>query len=256
MVSVRAQADPAYLARTARAPATPESYVFAKGRFFRSMFDDRVNQVDFDTMTKTFGADLAPRYVPAGRASTADLIIVVHWGAVARPEDAMDTLLYDPDTLRQADQAIDTAKTQAAADFKAGNYLAYGQVAAAESNFQNELRMADSIFSMDAQAQASSADLIGLRGMYSANDHSTDADMARSLVDDDRYFVTLIAYDAGLLRLKQKRVVWSARMSAPVAGRDFATAIRQMSALAAPYYGTQQPKMLLGRPAPPPASAL
>lgn len=250
MISVRAQAAPDYAARVEKAPAgAAQTYVFAKGRMFSSLFDDRVRKVSFDRLTEELASGLSPRFTPARRAGDADLIIVVHWGAVARPDNSMDTLLYDPDSLRQASNAVEEARTQASAAFKAGNYgAAAGQVAAAEANYRNELNVADTVFTGDAMSAANSADLLGLRGLYRSDDNSLEADQARSLVEDDRYFVSLIAYDAGLLRLGQKRVVWTARMSAPLAGRDFATAVREMSAVAAPLYGTQQPRLILQLP--------
>jgi hypothetical protein len=255
MVSVRAQADRDWAAHqlqaasdTSAATKPAPTYVFTRGRFFPSEFDDKIKPLDFGALTSLLATGLNTRFTPAERIGDADFVVVVHWGAVVRPENSMDTLMYDPDSIRQASEAVDNARTQAAADFKAGNYLAYGQVHAAESNLANELQVADAVFSSDARVKASTADLIGLRGLYRSDDTTVEAEAARSLLEDDRYFVTLLAFDAQLLKLKQKRVVWSARMSAPVAGRDFETAVRQMNAVAAPYYGTQQNHLVLQVP--------
>lgn len=248
MVAVRAQADVPVAATTAAVPPlAPQTYVFAQGRQFPSMFDSEVRKVTFDALTRTLAGDLAPRFTPAAEPAKADLVIVVHWGAIERRENPMDNLAYDPDAVRQASEAVETARTQAAANFQAGNYLAYRQVQAAESDFRNELLRADTFYSADAQSAATSADLIGLRGLQGVGDRTGEVDALGTLLDEDRYFVTLVAYDAAALRLKQKSVRWTARMSVPVAGRDFATAIRQMSAVARPYYGQQRPGMVLQR---------
>ncbi|HVU35580.1 MAG TPA: hypothetical protein VHE61_19225 [Opitutaceae bacterium] len=250
MVSVRAQADPGYVNRRAEAPPnTPAMYVIAKGRRFPSMFDTQVDKLGFDRMSRIIAADLTPRFSLADDATHADVVIVVYWGAVARPESSLDSLLYDPDTLRQASEAVDNARTQAAADFKSGNYLSYGQVDAAVANLRGEMVRADAIFGGDARAAANTADILGLRGLYAPNDTSPEAETVRSLLEDDRYFVTLIAYDARGLRLKQKWIAWTVRMSIPVGGRDFESAVREMSGIAAPLYGTEQSQLVLRQPA-------
>lgn len=249
VIAVRAQADPAYVAGQTEPSGGPKKYVFAEGRFFPSAFDSGTAKQDFDRLTKILAADLLPRFTPVTSAGQADLVIVVHWGAVERRERPSENPFYDVDAIRQAGDGVETARTQAAADFKAGNYASYGQVAAAEANLRNEMRIADSVYTGDALAAANTAELIGVRGLYRNDDPSAEADQLRSLLEEDRYFVTLIAYDAEGLRLKQKWPRWRIRMSAPVAGRDFTTAVREMSAVAAPLYGRQHPGMVLQSPA-------
>lgn len=246
LLSVRAQAADATTLRADH--EAPKTYVIAKGHFTRSQFDSDVRTVDFETLSKTFARHLGPRFVPVSSAARSDLVIVIHWGAIARQETSLDTLMLDPDAVRQAGEAVETAKVQAAADFKAGNYNASAQVAAAEANLNNEMTNTAMLASGDAQVTASTADLLGLRGLYSQSSTSPDADAARSLLLDDRYFVTLVAYDAAALKMKIRKVVWTTWMSVPLGGRDFAAAVRQMAAAGAPWFGRQAPRLILEQP--------
>jgi uncharacterized protein (DUF1800 family) len=209
------------------------------------MYDDDVKKVNFATLTRTLATDLQPRFVPAANLSQADLVIVVQWGAVMAPERSIDNLMFDPDAVRQAQDAVEASKVQAAAEFKAGNYLASQQVAVAESNLNRELLNARSMVAMDAHAAADAAGLIGLRGLPEANANSAEADALHALLEDDRFFINLVALDAAALQLKTKQVVWTIRMSVPVAGLDFAAAVREMSTLARRYYGTNERHLIM-----------
>lgn len=249
MITVRAQAAPAYAAAHAGPvpSAPPQTYVFTKGPFFRSIFDANVRKVDFDALARMLSTGLRPRYVPAPDPNKADLVLVVHWGAVERPDNSIDNLMLDPDAIRAADQGVADAKASAAAAFSAGNYTAWQQVAAAESNLNNQVLQTGALVTADAQVAASRAEMIGLGGVYAPDPGA--ADSLQALLEDDRYVVTVIALDAAALRQGRKDVVWTTRMSVPVAGRDFATAVREMDALASPLYGTAHPGLVVERAA-------
>jgi hypothetical protein len=65
------------------------------------------------------------------------------------------------------------------------------------------------------------------------------------MVNEERYFVILIAYDGPTLRAGKKQQLWVTRMSIRAAGVNFPTALDRMSLVAAHFNGTRQPAIIL-----------
>jgi hypothetical protein len=259
LVTVRSVVDPGYAARRVdRAAAPTERLVIAKGKHLTGGGADLAGgKFDFSALAKILQTDLgAAHYEPATDAREADVVIVVHWGMTAPIQRPGDTLLYDPDALRVAQEAVEEAREKEAADpLGTRDPSARGATAVAEANLRTEISTAASMLGGTEFQSASTADLLGFADVLRADRESAVASQAeetlRSMLDEDRYFVILVAYDAKALRAGQKRRLWVTRMSIGAGGLDFARALERMSAVAAPLHGLPQPGILIQPIAPP-----
>jgi hypothetical protein len=89
----------------------------------------------------------------------------------------------------------------------------------------------------------SNAELLGFKAALYRNDNLGET--LRGMINEERYFVVLIAYDAKALSAGKKRQLWITRLSICAAGLNFPTALDRMSAVGAHFNGTRQPSILL-----------
>jgi len=91
---------------------------------------------------------------------------------------------------------------------------------------------------------ASHAALLGFTEVLRIDDAApaptATGDTLRSMLEEDRYFVILVAYDAKALRAGQKRQLWTTQMSISAAGLNFPAALDRMSGVAASQYGVRK----------------
>jgi hypothetical protein len=242
LVTISALAEPAYAQRRLEPDLPPETYIMAKGQQTLGA-DTGLRKVPFSTIVTTLSSDLLiQHFTPAPNGENADLVIVVHWGMTDDNQNGAALLQYDPDTLRRAAEAVTTARQREASDVS-GVTRALGAAAAAEANFSSELRMAESLYQGNPRTSLSNADLLGFNPALNRDD--TVGDALRSMVDEERYFVILVAYDARELRAGKKQQRWVTRMSIRAAGVNFPMALDRMSGVAAHFNGTRQPSIIL-----------
>ncbi len=254
LVTVLSTVAPAY-ARRHSTPASaekPETYIFVRGRQIIPQAEKSIAKTDFTTIASTLAIDLTPpRFAPADNIETADLVLMVSWGATQEHDDGRSLLLYDPDKLRQASEAIETARAAEEADASLATRV-MGATAAAEANYKTELQISQSLFSDDGMQAASNADLLGFRAAMGGD--SDLAESLRAMANESRYFVIITAFDAVALREGRKVRLWTTRMSLRAAGSNFPQALSRMSGVAAHFHGLPQPGIALqdakDRPAP------
>ncbi len=253
LVTVRSVVDPGYVVQRAeRDPARSETFVLLKGRMLSgSGYNRELATTDFNQLVGTLGTDLTRAgYRPAPDSRTADLVIVVHWGMTTGIEREADMLAYDPDNIRQAHEAVEEARAKALADAGTANALqSQGAVSAAEAALRAEANHAASLFSGNDLQESSNADLLGYREVLQASQNllvpSSAGETLRELVNEERYFAVLHAYDAQAARQGQKRRLWTTRMSITAAGQSFRSGLDRMSHTAATSHGTPQAGILI-----------
>jgi hypothetical protein len=250
MVTIRSVVDPRYAAQRAESkPPKPETYVFAKGEFSRGIaYDSGLERMSFLQMAQMLAVDLKKQnFVPAKSVTNTDLVIVVHWGVTLGRDKGMDEFLFDPDRLRQAAEGMETAQALEEEDPIANS----GAVGAAAADFRVEMDIASSMQGSDSVRSATNAELLGLRSAIEKENESlfgsAEADMLRSMIDEERYFIILMAYDGPALRQGKKRRVWITRMSIRAAGVNFHMAIDRMSGAAALLHATPQKRFVMER---------
>lgn len=252
MVTVRATADAAYAARrAAEKPPKTETYVFFKGRYFSGVTrDNSLANMPFLRMAKILAIDLwKQHYEPAPQIKETDLVIVVHWGVTTPNDRGVSSLDFNPDALRDAVRNVEDAiiaRDEAAA---AGLPPTLDGVASAQSEFRGEAQAMDLMLAGNDLATASNASLLGFSAALEKEEDepfgSTLGDTLHKMVDEERYFIILMAYDAKAIRAGKMHRLWTSRLSIRSAGVNFTTGLDRMSSTGANFFGTRQTGLAL-----------
>ena len=255
LVTVRSVADRAYAEkRAATNPPPRETYVFAKGEYSPGdRRDSSLEKTTFLRMAQVVASDLRKQnYEPTKDYKTADLIIVMHWGCTMGNDRGLAQSLIETATLQQASEGLSDAQ-QGQAEDPPDETFADGAVAAAAANYRSEiLALRAMAGSSNGLISSSNAELLGFSSTLAKDDaafvSSTEVEALRSMIDEERYYIILMAYDGPALRDGKKRRLWTTRMSIRSAGVNFTIAIDRMSSAAALFHGTQQTGVALEVP--------
>jgi hypothetical protein len=266
-VTINANASPDYAHRkSAHGAPARETYVFYQGRFFGETNDPTLQRLSFLDIARILAPDLAKQnYFPTKDAKNADLVIVVNWGSTLTDPS------QDPNDTERQFQFED--KMKAIQDYNA-SFAAGGGPDPADIQFQMTIARGDQFA---AQVAASyNARILGyttilnkeLAHSWAYSDGlSAKAESYLADLNQERYFVVLLAYDyqelqrahrsnvqaaimggaayaaASTTSLQREgtaaRPVWSVRMNIRAAGNNFATALPAMADLASDYFGKQ-----------------
>lgn len=251
LVTVRATADADYsLRRSASHPPKPETYVFAKGQYFPgTTYDGTLDKMPFEKIVQILAFDLQRQnYLPTKSLEAADLLIVVHWGVTMGNDRGAALLAFDLDSLRQSVDGVDLAR-QAVADDASGEMAALGIVEAAQAALRSTMQTADQMYQGNDLRAESNAELLGFTATLNAESNSLfeseNARMLRAMIDEERYFMIMIAYDAPKFREGKKRKLWVSRMSIRAAGVNFKIAMDRMSNAGGKFFGTRQAQLAI-----------
>ena len=237
-----------------KAEPVRQSFVLLQGQFFPGRIRDRgLEKMSFATVARVLGHALqkkkeSPLFYPASSLSSADLLIVIHWGVTVGRDRNYELEKRDNDRRHQL--SVEGAAFDAAADAKAresGFERApldnpFNTALGGEVDYNNLEDSAQAI--NDAARGQSIASLLGFSGDLRKDQFSGIAsEHARSLVDlmeEDRYFVLVFAYDMKRMRQEKRLVVnWTTRLSIRSAGVNFATAINRLSEAGSASFGTE-----------------
>lgn len=254
IVTVRSVVDPAFAAQRSSAdfPAV-QTYVFARGQYFNAIpMDSVLERTDFFTIAKTLAADMRGRGLePAKAIANADLVLVVHWGVTLENPNPAAFLLQDFDVIREASNVLNDAYRAAEDPAKLNdpNARILEGTVEAQIDLRRESAVTNLMGERDARGGHTNAELLGFQSNLVDGEKlpfsNAMGDAVRSMVNEERYFVIVIAYDARALREGRKRRLWTTRASIRAAGINFAGALDRLSATAAAYHGSPQTELLL-----------
>lgn len=193
------------------------TYHFYQGNFHGGLANDKsLEKLSLQDIVQTLSRDMADQnYYPAESPREGDMLIVVHWGVTAVEED-WDELF--PDDGGSSETEFDE------------NGIETGTVDGEVSELSTVGR----------SSVARNAMLTGIdKGLRKRGMLPSDREDLRSLLDEERYFVILMAYDwQQLLNDKTHELLWSCRFSLPSPGTNFVNAVPSLSRAAAPLMGT------------------
>lgn len=205
-----------------------ETYHFFKGRHFGGNIRDKsLRDVPFEEVVQTLAMEMRTRnYYPETVAEQGDFLIVVHWG-VTGIEESFDELMLNE---------------LGSGDFEGQSVGAEGLTDDASQGFSQDssgdFQSYDS--SGASRADKDNAALIGFdralrrKGLMPQDDYEL-----RTMLQDERYFIILMAYDWQKLRTeKEYELVWSTRFSLDAIGTNFREAHFALSRGAANYIGS------------------
>lgn len=252
LVTVRSVVDPAYAARRAATrPPPTETFVVARGQYFNAIpMDSYLERIDFTTIAARLAMDMKPQgFLPAKNFAVADLVLVIHWGVTLANESNGNEFLASGDLLRDAADELAGAHERVDDMSLRGKVDTISEVSHAEQNLRQQATMLSAATRSVPGRGASNAQLLGFENaMYDEDQKpftSSLGDTLRLMVNEERYFVIVMAYDARELREGKKRRVWTTRASIRAAGVNFAIALDRLSSTAASYHAVPQSGLVL-----------
>jgi hypothetical protein len=225
----------------------PEFYAFGQGGHWGGeMSDATIDKLKFMDVARAIAVPLAGQnYLPARDPTTARLLIMVYWGTTRVPGPSSDSVAYDQLSVAQANLGgfmisssnplQKTVGSGAAAD------AAMSEMSAALVMLNIENRQRDRLDFMNAQMLGyDSEGLIGTS--YGNNTRGTvfgaKRDELVSEIEENRYFVVLMAYDFQLmLKQRKHKLLWETRFSVSERRNQFDKALPVMAQYASKYFG-------------------
>ena len=248
-VSISVGADKDYVLQKfgdGKAHTRPETYFFAKGRFFDGgKSDPSLANASFMSIVHELTPDLArQKYFPSAQPKNADLLIVIHWGMTNVFDDAtngqadMDQLMGD---LQAYNSGLQKSSIMDPGFVNSDLAVMGGKSAQALSTMETNAQLTGYL----SEFRKAEYESLGLPNGMSDEDHQLREDLG-----SERYFVILMAYDYNSLRDEKRlgtkpRLLWSTHISISAIGRNFTEALPAMGRVAAGYFGHQEDGLLL-----------
>jgi hypothetical protein len=229
----------------------PESYVFGRGGTWRGeKADATIDRLKFADVARVIAGPLAGQnYVPARDPSTTKLLIMVYWGTSHGEEHASESDGYV--NLQGAQAARDNARMEAGGPPSGSggssvlnSYPKNADEAAADDRLTNALSAVVAENHMRDKEDYLNVAMLGYDTWWDATQKyvGTPLDFRREdLVDEieeDRYFVVLMAYDFQQLWWKKRhRLLWETRFSIRERHHAFDKDLPAMAQYASQYFG-------------------
>jgi hypothetical protein len=246
-------------ARNPDGSVQPETYAFGEGgKWAGEISDLSIDKLHFIDVARVIAAPLASqRYLPARDPATTRLLIMVYWGTTAVPPPTSTSVAYSnlSDIQNKIAQSQGLARaiaaTQNAAAGGKGYHPADGNAGASDAQL-DQLSSAMTLLNIENRARDrtdfknalmlgyDSPGLIGTeRGAYVRGTAlSVDRDDLYQEIEENRYFVVLMAYDFQVLwKEKQHKLLWETRFSVGERRNQFDKALPVMAQYASQYFG-------------------
>ena len=220
----------------------PEGYVFGKGGYAGGDRTDKsIDKMGFLEIAHTIAGPLArQKYLPSTQPAATRLIIMVYWGTTRAPENASGSQAYQ--NLEAAHASVGQLPTnsmgQSQVPTNPAQLAKFEAESAALMAVLAENRMRDN-------ADRRTAMLLGYNSWWN---ETIDAPKGSPLdlhkrdmmaeLEEDRYYVILMAYDFQLLwKEKKHKLLWETRFSVSEHHREFDKDLGAMTQFASQYFG-------------------
>ncbi len=201
-----------------------ETYAFGQGGYWAGPAqDDTIDNLKFIDVAHTIAGPLARQnYLPATNPNQTKLLIMVYWGTTTGIGAASSSVAYQN---AQASNRSGTPNEQESAMLM----IALENRRRDQANLKNA-----QMLGYDSEG------LIGTdygRQMLTTARHLKVEDLTGE-IEDNRYFVVLMAYDFQLLRKEKKhKLLWETRFSIRENRNDFGKTLSEMAQYASRYFG-------------------
>lgn len=205
-----------------------ETYVFIKGNFYDGDFADKsLRAASFEEVAATLAENMKQRnYYPSSSPSEGDLLIVVHYGTTSVEQDLEELFLLDstdPYAMQEGDEFAEVYSDDFV-DLADLNDFGANHVAQHQDTMRNNRLGINKALNRKNITEAEEFDL-------------------RVEMQDERYFIILMAYDYRKLRsVNERELLWTTRFSVPAIGTNFEDAYPALARAASAYYGTSLEK--------------
>jgi hypothetical protein len=235
----------------------PEFYSFGDGGHYGGPIDDpTIDPLKFIDVARVIAAPLADqKYMPARDPAKTRLLIMVYWGITYVPAAISGSAAYSnfsdiQNNIAQS-QGMANAKGSASASGKGGYRPANHDAGVSDAQMaemSSALTMLSMVNEQRDQTDFATAKLLG----YDSDDavgtefgnyirgtalHARRDDLVSEL-EDNRYFVVLMAYDFQLLwKQKKHKLLWETRFSVRQRSHAFDKDLAGMAHFASQYFG-------------------
>jgi hypothetical protein len=202
----------------------PETYAFGEGdNWSGARLDNSIDRMGFMDVARVVAVPLAHQnYVPTREQKTTNLLIMVYWGTTRAPEHASNT--HTLQRAQQADRVQNEAMEAVNSALKNGKLadikVAKTAMAAADADMREALSDIQAEDQRREDSDMKTATLLGYDSWWMATESASGGgerayrkqDMVNEL-EEDRYFVVLMAYDFQAMTKKKKKLLWEAHIS-------------------------------------------
>jgi len=207
-----------------------ETYVFIKGNFYVGDFDDKsLRTASFEEVAATLAENMKQRnFYPSSSPSEGDLLIVVHYGTTSVEPDLEELFMLDSTDPYAQGESDDTGYSEVYSD----DFVDLADLNDLDANNTAQHR------------QTMRNNSLGItKALNRRNITTTEEFDLRVEMQDERYFIILMAYDYEKLRSENEReLLWTTRFSVPSIGTNFEDAYPALARAASAYYGTSLEK--------------
>jgi hypothetical protein len=267
ITAVSAKAAPDYARQRKNGRYVDEYYAFGEGGHIGGpMTDESIDSLKFIDVARTVSGPLSEQnYVPSHDPKTTNLLIMVYWGLTEVPHvfgaDPWVSNLSDIEGKAASERS--TANAQGSGSAGRGYHSKNSNDGVSDSTLA-QMSAQETIMNIENQQRAHqdfmNASMLGydteevIGTDYGNNVRGTPMALHRqTLVDeieDNRYFVVLMAYDFQLLwKEKKHKLLWETRFSLRQRHNQFDRDLEGMARAAEAYFG-QNSGGLIHRPVP------
>jgi hypothetical protein len=226
----------------------PELYSFGDGGHFGGpMHDESIDPLKFIDVARVIAAPLADQhYVPGTDPKTVKLLIMVYWGLTDVPAPVSDSVAHGQFAAAQAN--LSNALTMASMASGRDKAALEQVVDAAMSQMSGATVMLNMVNRQNDQTDFANAKMLGydsegvIGTEYGAYVKGTPLEVKRNdlvaEIEDNRYFVVLMAYDFQMLwKQKKHKLLWETRFSIRQLHHNFDKDLPTMAQFASQYFG-------------------
>ncbi len=227
----------------------PEAYTFGEGGLWAgSVRDSSERNLNFYDVARLVARPLlAQNYVPARDSAKTKLLIMLYWGTTTGTEGSAYSVGYENLQASQMPKNFGTGQSRdLKADLgKGGTTQGFDDAALAMVMLENRMR---------DRANMVNAGMLGYNYAldevkeWQAGPMKTRWNDLISEIEENRYFVVLMAYDFQLMAKEKKhKLLWETRFSVLQRGNAFDQQLASMAQSASRYFG-QRTNGLLRKP--------
>jgi hypothetical protein len=249
ITAVAARASSDYVrVRLANGRFQPEMYSFGEGGYYQGpMRDTSIDALKFLDVAKVIAKPLADQnYLPASDPAKTRLLIMVYWGLTGVPVPATDAVSYA--NFGSAQQSLQTVQLEAMADAKTSSPAELRALRSMVSSAQDQVESAAEMIAIDSRKRDltdfSNAQLLGYDGGLLQDQSLLTGPLKErredlvSEIEDNRYFVVLMAYDFQVLwKQKKHKLLWETRFSLAQRRHTFDKELTGMAKTASKFFG-------------------
>lgn len=228
-VAIRAEADTDFLkSREQSGSAKPLTYQVAKGKFYvGAMNDKRMKEFTFEDIVNDMAQHLRKqKFYPHTGEGTGDMLIVVHYGVTEYEESIMELMGYTSEEEMGLSSEFDfEGIAPDSASMNAIQDLGFNQ------------STTDTLSDSNKQSMGHKAKLLGMEEAFGFYTNTQDKYELQSMLDEERYFVILMAYDIASMKKGDPQLLWTTRYSIRAIGQNFDEAMKGMNEIAGDYFG-------------------